>query len=103
VKLSKLPPEDQREATRIAKLCFKESGIEEWGGLSLWGRQRDYLKENYDCSKPLSLRMRLNPNATFTVTGRWFDDGQFDHPYYEFFLKQAGKKTQLKVGFTMIY
>jgi hypothetical protein len=103
VKLSKLSPEEQKRTYRRTKQRYKEVGLLEemaaWG----FGRPRDYVLEDLDRPQPLTLRVRLNPDATFTITGRWFDDGQFIYPHYEFLLKRAAKKAGAKIGFHMIY
>jgi hypothetical protein len=100
-KLSQIPPEDQSKAREIASEILKEIGLPIFETF-LNGR-RDYLKEQYDRPKPLSLRVRINPDATFLITGRWFDDGQFDFPYYQFFLQRAASKAKAKIKFHMIY
>jgi hypothetical protein len=51
----------------------------------------------------LSLRVRMNPDATFIVTGRWMDDGQFAFGYYDYLLGQAAKKAKAKIAMHMIY
>jgi len=100
-KLSKIPPEDQPKAREIASEILEKTGFPTFE--EFLGEERDYLKENYDCLKPLSLRVRINPDATFLITGRWFDDGQFDFPYYRFFLQRASSKARAKIKFHMIY
>ncbi len=124
-KLDKLPPEDAKKTYGIVKEYFEEIGLleelEGWDFLVkehfkeigfleelegwdfLFGRQRDYVKEVLNSPLYLSLRVRLNPDATFTISGRWFDDGQFLYPHYEFILEQAAKKAQAKIEFHMIY
>jgi len=102
VKLSKLSPEEQRITYGRTKQSYEDVGLLE--ELASWfGEPRDYVRENLDRSQPLTLRVRLNPDATFTITGRWFDDGQFIYPHYEFLLNQAAKKAGVKIGFHMIY
>ncbi len=59
--------------------------------------------ESYNRPQPVSLRVRLNPDATLSIHGRWMDDGQFAYGYYEYVLSQAAKKAGAKIDFTMIY
>jgi len=47
--------------------------------------------------------VRLNPDATLSIHGRWMDDGQFAYGYYEYILSQAAKKAGAKIGFHMSY
>ena len=102
VKLSKLSPEEQRITYGRTKQSYEGVGLLE--EMASWfGEARDYVREDLDRSQPLTLRVRLNPDATFTITGRWFDDGQFIYPHYEFLLNQAAKKAGAKIGFHMIY
>lgn len=58
--------------------------------------------EKYNRSQLVSLRVRLNPDATFTITGRWMDDGQFAYGYYEYLLGLAAKKAAAKIEFHMM-
>ena len=103
VKLSKLSPEEQKRTYRRTKQSYRRAGLlEELAGWGL-GEPRDHVREDLDRPQPLTLRVRLNPDATFTVTGRWFDDGQFIYPHYEFLLRQAAKKAEAKINFHMIY
>jgi len=99
----KLAPEEQKHVYRVVKKSYKESGLLDdlagWG----FGVPRDYVLEDIGRSQGLSLRVRLNPDATFAIHGRWMDDGQFIYPYYEYLLKLAAKKVQADIDFTMIY
>jgi len=99
----KLAPAEAKKAYRLIRASYKESGLlddlESWG----FGPPRDYVREAINRSHNLSLRVRLNPDATFTVIGRWMDDGQFHRPYYEYLLKLAAKKAAAKIKFHMIY
>ena len=56
------------------------------------------MREDINKCLSLTLRVRLNPDATFTVTGRWMDDGQFIFPYYDYLLGLAAKKAGVKIG-----
>jgi hypothetical protein len=102
VGVGKLAPDEQKVVYRATKRSYKESGLLDdlvgWG----FGRSRDYVLEDIGRSQDLSLRVRLNPDAAFTIHGRWMDDGQFIYPYYEYLLERAAEKVQSKVGFTMI-
>ena len=105
VKLDALPPEERKETYNCVKQLFEETGLlEELVGWDLFfGRQRDVVADTLNRPLVFTLRVRLNPDATFTITGRWFDDGQFLYPHYEFILKRAAKKAQAKIKFHMIY
>ncbi|MFQ5340988.1 MAG: hypothetical protein ACE5F6_05520 [Anaerolineae bacterium] len=99
----KLSPEEQRWAYRIVHDSYEEVGLlDDLAGWS-FGPPRDYVLEDISRRQHLSLRVRLNPNATFTVTGRWMDDGQFIYPYYEYLLELAAKKAAARIKFHMIY
>ena len=50
--------------------------------------------ESYNRPQMLSLRVRLNPDATLIVTGRWMDDGQFSYGYYDYLLRRAARKAK---------
>ncbi len=58
--------------------------------------------ENYNHPQSLSLRVRLNPDASLSIHGRWMDDGQFAYGYYAYVLTQAAKKASAKIDLTMI-
>ena len=58
----------------------------------------DYAENDMSRRQNLSLRVRLNPDATFTITGRWMDDGQFILPYYDYLLGLAAKKAGVELG-----
>jgi hypothetical protein len=106
VKLTKLPPEDQPKARRIGKEVVKDSGLEDFGfGFDFFGGggRRDMVMAEFDRPQSLTLRVRLQPNATCMVTGRWMDDGQFAYPYYVYLLEQAADKAKAKIDFTMVY
>lgn len=103
VGVDKLAPQEQKKAYRVTHDSYEEVGLlDELAGWSL-GPERDYVMEDISRRQDLSLRVRLNPNATFTVTGRWMDDGQFIYPYYEYLLGLAAKKAAVRIGFHMIY
>ncbi len=99
----KLVPAEAKRAYHLIRTVYKQSGLlnelQSWG----FGPLRDYVREAINRSHDLSLRVRLNPDATFTVTGRWMDDGQFHYPYYEYLLKLAAEKAAAKISFHMIY
>jgi hypothetical protein len=103
VGVHKLSPEEQRRAYRIVHDSYEEVGLlDELAGWS-FGPPRDYVLEDISRRQNLSLRVRLNPNATFTITGRWMDDGQFIYPYYEYLLGLAAEKAAARIKFHMIY
>jgi len=101
-KASKLSSQEQKQARRIARGAGKQ--MEEFGGSSFggegWG---DMLQEDLERPMSVSLRVRLNSDATFSVTGRWMEDGQFLCDYYTFLLEQAAKKAGAEVDLHMIY
>jgi len=115
VGLNKLEPGERRGA----KAAVRRTDImiqEEEGRPRRGGRGMDEMDmffqsmfapydpwERYNRPQMLSLRVRLNPDATFVVTGRWMDDGQFAYGYYDYVLKRAAKKAGAKIGFHMIY
>jgi len=103
VGLGELSPEEQEEAARSIKdevrgmEVFDSDFIREMGG---W----DYiLQSDFDRAQNLTLRIRLNPDASFAITGRWFDDSQFAYGYYDYVLRQAAKKAGAEIDFHMIY
>lgn len=103
VGVDKLASAERKKAYRATHNSYEESGLlDELVGWD-FGPRRDYVLEDISQPQPLSLRVRLNPNATFTVTGRWMDDGQFIYPYYEYLLRLAAKKASARIGFHMIY
>lgn len=100
-KASKLSPQEQKSARRIARQAGKR--MEEFGGPFGGPSWSDMLQEDLERSMNVSLRVRLNPDATFSVTGRWMEDGQFMYDYYVFLLEQAAKKAEAKIAPHMIY
>jgi hypothetical protein len=99
---SKLSSQEQRRARRIARQAGKR--MEEFGGSPFGGESwGDMLQEDLERSMNVTLRVRLNPDATFSITGRWMEDGQFLYDYYTFLLEQAAKKAGAKVDLHMIY
>ncbi len=114
VGLNKLPAEEQeeaKEAVRATDIMIQEEeglgGIEGgWKEMEMFFSSifgpRD-VWETYNRRQYLSLRVRLNPDATFAVTGRWMDDGQFAYGYYEYVLARAADKSGARIDFHMIY
>jgi len=102
VGLDKLPPDEQAEVYELVQDNYKRVGLLD-DMRSWFGPGRDFVRESLTRRHDISLRVRLNPDATFTITGRWFDDGQFIYPYYEYLLQQAAEKAGIKIGFHMIY
>jgi hypothetical protein len=99
---SKLSPQEQKRARRIARQAGKR--MEEFDSGAFWGESwSDLMEGSLDRPMSISLRVRLNPDATFSVTGRWMEDGQFLYAYYTFLLEQAAKKVGAKVDLDMIY
>jgi hypothetical protein len=115
VGLNKLEPGDQRKAKAAVRrtdvMIQEEEGRPRRGGRgldemdmffsSMFGPRDPW--ENYNRPQMLSLRVRLNPDATFVVTGRWMDDGQFAYGYYDYVLGRAAKKVGAKIDLHMIY
>jgi hypothetical protein len=115
VGLSKLESEDQRKAKAAVRrtdiMIQEEEGRPRRGGRgldeidmffsSMFGPRDPW--ETYNRPQMLSLRVRMNPDATFVVTGRWMDDGQFAFGYYDYVLGQAAKKAKAKIAMHMIY
>ncbi|MFQ6100024.1 MAG: hypothetical protein ACE5OS_02160 [Anaerolineae bacterium] len=95
---------ESREAKRAYKLVhdkYEQVGLlDELVGMgSFMGHgPRDYVQEDINRRHNITLRARLNPDATLTVTGRWMDDGQFIFPYYDYLLGRAAKKAGMKIG-----
>ncbi len=101
VPANKLAPSEQKRAYTLVHQSYKEVGLLDemagWG--SFMGRgPRDYVAEDINQRKGLTLRVRLNPDASFTVTGRWMDDGQFIFPYYDYLLGLAAKQAGMEIG-----
>ncbi len=93
---SKLEPREARRAYKLVHDNYEQVGLlDEMAG---WGTPRDYVQESIDQRHSLSLRVRINPDATFTITGRWMDDGQFILPYYDYLLGLATKKAGVEIG-----
>ena len=98
VPASKLEPGEARRAYKLVRDHYKQVGLlDEMAGWS-WGPPRDYVQDDINRTHTITLRVRLNPGATFTVTGRWMDDGQFIFPYYDYLLGLAAKKAGVKLG-----
>lgn len=101
-KASKLFPEEQRRAQRIARQAGKR--MEEFGGSPFGGPSwSEMLQSALERPMNVSLRVRLNPDATFSITGRWMEDGQFLYEYYAFLLERAAKKAGAEIATHMIY
>jgi hypothetical protein len=97
VKASQLTPAAQKKARRIARRAGKK--MDEFGGPSMFGESwADMLGSDLERSMNVTLRVRLNPDATFSITGRWMEDGQFLHDYYAYLLGQAAEKTGAKMS-----
>ncbi|NIO72632.1 MAG: hypothetical protein GTN71_27340 [Anaerolineae bacterium] len=97
VKASKLTPAEQRKARRIARRAGKR--MDEFGGPGMFGESwADMLESDLERSMNVTLRVRLNPDATLSITGRWMEDGQFLHDYYAHLLDQAAEKAGAEIG-----
>jgi len=106
VPAKELAPAEQKRAYNLVHESYKEVGLLEemasWGDFRDSG-PRDYVAEDINRQQEVTLRVRLNPDATFVVTGRWRDDGQFIYPYYDYLLGLAAKKSGLKLETHSIY
>jgi hypothetical protein len=115
VGLNKLSPEEQEEAREAVRgtdvMIQEEEGRPRRGGRGMNEMDTFFsgmfgprdLWANYNRPQSLSLRVRLNPDASLSIHGRWMDDGQFAYGYYEYVLIQAAKKAGAKIGFHMSY
>jgi len=115
VGLNKLSPEEQAEARAAVRktdvMIQEEEGRPRRGGRgmndmdmffsSMFGPHDPW--DHYNRPQPVSLRVRLNPDATLSIHGRWMDDGQFAYGYYQYVLGLAAEKAEAKAGFDMIY
>ena len=94
----KLEPREARRAYKLVRDNYKQVGLlDEMAGWS-WGPPRDYVQEDINRHHYVSLRVRINPNAIFTIAGRWMDDGQFIFPYYDYLLGLAAKKAGVRLA-----
>ncbi len=97
VKASKLTLAEQKQARRIARRAGKR--MDEFGGPGMFGESwADMLQSDLERSMNVTLRVRLNPDATLSIAGRWMEDGQFLHNYYAYLLDQAAEKAGAKIG-----
>jgi len=97
VEANKLTPAEKKEARRIARGAGKR--MEEFSGPAMFGESwADMLESDLDRSMNVTLRVRLNPDATLSITGRWMEDGQFLHDYYAYLLDQAAEKAGVEMG-----
>lgn len=106
VPASKLVPEERKRAYKLVHESYERAGLlDELGHMdSFMGREaRDYVAENIGRAQNLSLRVRLNPDGSFAITGRWRDDGQFIFPYYDYLLGLAAKESGVKLEIYSIY
>jgi len=97
VKASQLTSAEQKQARRIARRAGKE--MDEFGEPDMFGESwADMLESDLERSMNVTLRVRLNPDATLSITGRWMEDGQFLRDYYAYLLDQAAEKTGAEIG-----
>jgi len=101
VKAEKLTPGERRETRQIVRRAGRR--MDRFERPFFGERWVDLLASSLERSMNISLRVRLNPDATFSVTGRWMEDGQFLYDYYSYLLEQAAEKAGAQVGFDMIY
>jgi hypothetical protein len=107
VPASKLTPQERKQAYKLVHRSYEDTGLLDelisWGAFMRHSEPRDYVAEAIDQRHHLSLRVRLNPDATFIITGRWHDDGQFIYPLYDYLLGLAAKKAGVKLEVFSIY
>jgi hypothetical protein len=97
VKASQLTPTEHKKARQIAQKAGKR--MDDFGGPGMFGESwADMLQSDLERSMNVTLRVRLNPDATFSITGRWMEDGQFLHDYYAYLLDQAAEKAGAEIG-----
>jgi len=98
VPANKLEPREGKRAYKLVHDHYEEIGLlDDMAGWD-WGLSRDHVQEDVNRRHGITLRVRLNPGATFTVTGRWMDDGQFIFPYYDYLLGLAAKEAGAELG-----
>jgi hypothetical protein len=97
VPASKLEPQEARQAYKLVRDHYEQIGLlDQMAGWN-WGPPRDYVQQDINRRHGVTLRVRLNPDATFTITGRWMDDGQFIFPYYDYLLELAAEKARAEI------
>ncbi len=96
VKASQLPPAEQKKVRRIAHRAGKR--MDTFGEPMFRESWADIFEDDLERSMNVTLRVRLNPDATFSITGRWREDGQFLYDYYAYLLDQAAEKAQVQIG-----
>jgi len=98
VPASKLESREAKQAYKLVHGHYEQVGLlDEMAGWT-WGPPRDHVQEDINRQHSITLRARLNPDTTFTITGRWMDDGQFIFPYYDYLLGLAANKAGVKIG-----
>jgi len=98
VPASKLESRQAKRAYKLVRDHYKQVGLlDEMAGWN-WGPPRDHVQEDINRHHGITLRVRLNPDASFTVTGRWMDDGQFIFPYYDYLLGLAAESAGMDIG-----
>jgi len=100
-KAEKLSPAEQRTAQQIVRRAGRE--MDQFESPFFGESWDDLLARDLERSMNISLRVRLNPDATFSITGRWMEDGQFLYRYYSYLLEQAAKKAGAEISVGMIY
>jgi hypothetical protein len=98
VPANKLESREAKQAYKLAHDHYEQIGLlDEMAGWN-WGSPHDYVEEDINRQHSITLRVRLNPDTTFTITGRWMDDGQFIFPYYDYLLGLAADEAGVKIG-----
>lgn len=99
VKAGNLSAAEQRKARQMVRRAGRQMDQFE---TTLFGESwADLLSSGLDATMSISLRVRLNPDATLSVAGRWMEDGQFLLEYYSYLLEQAAVKAEVEIGFYM--
>lgn len=96
VKASQLTPAEQKKARHIVREAGKR--MDEFDGPMFGESWADMLRSDLERSMNVTLRVRLNPDATLNITGRWMEDGQFLYAYYAYLLDQAAEKAGAKMS-----
>lgn len=101
VKAERLSAAQQRRAHQIVREAGRQ--MDRFERPVLGESWSDLLANGLDQTMDISLRVRLNPDASFSITGRWMEDGQFLYGYYSYLVEQAAEKAGAELGFHMVY
>lgn len=97
VPADKLTPKERKTVYNRVKESYEMLGLLDMS--AVWGEEpSDYVERDINQRHHLTLRVRLNPDTSFTITGRWFDDGQFIFPYHNYLLQEAATETGIDLS-----